>query len=779
MFLRILKKDLKRKKTMNCILLIFVLISAMFAASSVNNIVAVTNGIDYYFEKAGMTDLFIISSEPEGQLIGDMLAEKSSVKSFRREEIIRPSGGELTANGKNMSAELAFVGIMAADSGKLHYFDQDNVEITDCQSGKIYVTPGFSNTIDGGVKVGDKINFSYGDVTLDLEVCGFVKDPFLGAEMMSNYRFLLSHDDYEKLRTAKGTDSADLCGVYYVETEDIEGVSSDVVSAGSVLFCQPQRIVRLSYILYTLVAGILLIASVGLLIVSFVVMSFAINFTIAEDMHEIGVMKALGLRNSSIRWLYLVKYLCISLVGAAIGFAASLPFSRLLLKSVSQNMVLGNDNSFLFGALSSAAVVLLTLAFCWHFTRKIKTLSPIDAVRSGQTGERFHKKSLISLNKSPMNSTLFMALNDIFSSPKQFTLLTAVFAICAVIIMVLANAANTLKSDKLLFLVGTTKSDVYISGTSSLFDSDEELEQFLEEKGIPAKVHSEGLYNLPVVAGDKRIGLMFQYCSKTHASDYVYEEGSAPQHSSEVALSFIAAEELDVGIGDKVTITINGQDQQFMVTALIQSFCQLGESGRLHESVDMTGASLSSIMGWQIDFTDSPDKEEFQRRFDLMTEFFGEDSVFDAEGFVDDTIRSADTVNSVKSLLLAVVLFIVLLICVLMEQSFISREKQEIALMKALGFRTSQIAAQHTLRFAIVGAASAILAAALCLPLTKLAIDPVFGMMGATKGVSYKLEPLEVFIVYPAIIIAAVAVGALITSLSIKKIKASDTSGNE
>ena len=36
MFLRILKKDLKRKKTMNCILLIFVLISAMFAASSMD-----------------------------------------------------------------------------------------------------------------------------------------------------------------------------------------------------------------------------------------------------------------------------------------------------------------------------------------------------------------------------------------------------------------------------------------------------------------------------------------------------------------------------------------------------------------------------------------------------------------------------------------------------------------------------------------------------------------------------------------------------------------------
>ena len=36
MYLRILKKDLKRKKTMNVILLIFVILAATFIASSAN-----------------------------------------------------------------------------------------------------------------------------------------------------------------------------------------------------------------------------------------------------------------------------------------------------------------------------------------------------------------------------------------------------------------------------------------------------------------------------------------------------------------------------------------------------------------------------------------------------------------------------------------------------------------------------------------------------------------------------------------------------------------------
>ena len=63
MYLRILKKDLKRKKTMNVILLLFVILATMFAASSVNNIMSVINGLDNYFEKANLSDHFIIQQQ--------------------------------------------------------------------------------------------------------------------------------------------------------------------------------------------------------------------------------------------------------------------------------------------------------------------------------------------------------------------------------------------------------------------------------------------------------------------------------------------------------------------------------------------------------------------------------------------------------------------------------------------------------------------------------------------------------------------------------------------
>ena len=61
MLFRILKKDLKRKKTMNMILFLFIVLATMFVASGINNVATVMNGTDYYLNQAGVGDFVIIT----------------------------------------------------------------------------------------------------------------------------------------------------------------------------------------------------------------------------------------------------------------------------------------------------------------------------------------------------------------------------------------------------------------------------------------------------------------------------------------------------------------------------------------------------------------------------------------------------------------------------------------------------------------------------------------------------------------------------------------------
>ena len=53
MYFGILKRDLKRKKTMNTILLIFMILSVMFVSSSVNTMLSVMSATDRFLDLSG------------------------------------------------------------------------------------------------------------------------------------------------------------------------------------------------------------------------------------------------------------------------------------------------------------------------------------------------------------------------------------------------------------------------------------------------------------------------------------------------------------------------------------------------------------------------------------------------------------------------------------------------------------------------------------------------------------------------------------------------------
>lgn len=468
MYLNILIRDLKRKKTMNVILLIFVMLSAMFMASSANNIIAVTSGLDYFFEKANMADYYVLAIDGGGEKMQTALDELDSVTDYRREESIYTSGSNIEIDKKALNNLNNAAIIISIDDAKINYFTYNNENITDIESGKAYVSGAFAS--ENNLDVGEKFTLIVGDTKKEFEYVGRAKDALLGSDFMGNPKFILNDEDYEYLNSDKEANNR-RGGIYYIDTTDISEIEEILGEQSGVLFNGSNDTIKTTYIMSMIVAALLLIVSVFLIIISFVVLKYTIGFTISEEFREIGVMKAIGIKNSGIRILYLIKYFAITVVGATIGFIVSMPFSDMMLKLVSSSMYIDSENSVVVALLCSFAVIVMTLFFCWSSTKKIKKLSPIDAVRNGTTGERFKKKSIMKLGKSKLNSTAFLATNDIVSAPKKYSIVTVIFAILMLLVMILANTANTLNSDKLLFLLGCTKSDVYLTLTDEVMQS--------------------------------------------------------------------------------------------------------------------------------------------------------------------------------------------------------------------------------------------------------------------------------------------------------------------
>lgn len=788
MFLRILKKDLKRKKTMNVILLIFVILCSTFAAASVNNIIAVTGGLDYYFEKAGMADYYLFAHDGNGEgTVENLLETSANVKDWRSEKMIDATS-EALRDGENKFMDFSNVLLICDISDtNLNFFDRDNNIVSDVPKGKVYIT-GYV-PIREGATAGDKFRLKLDSTEIGLEVEGIAKDALFGSAMMANPRLLMNHEDFETLLKDETISTYRIGHIYYIDSDDTSALESDISGLSDIYFSGSNAMIKTTYIMNTLVAMVILVISIGLIIVSFVVLKFTIRFTISEEFREIGVMKAVGLPNTSIRSLYIVKYFGIAIVGAGIGYVCSIPFGKMLINSISQNMMLGNDNSIIVSILCCIAVVLLILLFSWQSTRKVNKLSPIDAVRNGQTGERFGKKSILHLGKSKLLTSGFFALNDVVSEPKQYGILTAVFAVCTSMVMILAVTANTLNSDSLLYLLSVTNSDVYMSdserahdvmtGIKTLEETETEIEDILAEHDMPGTVYLETWYKLPVTSKNENFNIPFLKCKDTKTTDYEYTDGIPPMCTDEIAVTEQIADKLNAHIGDHVTVNIGDEKKEFIITAYFQDFNNLGECARFHQDLEIPDTLMSSAFSYQINFDDAPDDALISERIEKMKKIFDNENIMDTTEFVMESTSAGETIRSVKNLVLAISTVIIILLAVLMERSFITKEKAEIALMKAVGFSDGAVILHHTLRFTAIALIAIMISSALLMPLMNLIIDPIFGRMGATGKIAYQINAAEIFGLYPVIILTATVTGTLLTALCTKIIKASDTASIE
>lgn len=788
MYLNILKKDLKRKKTMNFILLMFIILAVMFAASGLNNVLTVMNGTDYYLDKAGIRDLTVVTMGSESAGKASPVLEKTEcVKSYKIEECIsgtqnciRHEDGTKTETKNNPLFQ-------SISDAKLKYFDKNNDVVRNVAPGEVMIAGNFMQNND--LKKGDKINITFGNVQIKLKIAGIIKDAFLGSDFMGNTRFFLNQADYEKLSSDENIIKNNLCNLIYIETDDLNAAKSAIADIPGIAFTGDRSLLKMCYVTEMIIAFIVLILSICLIIVSFVVLRFSIGFTISEEYREIGVMKAIGLKNRKIRSLYIIKYLIMSIVGGIIGFFASIPFGNMLLMSASRNMMIGNNAGILINIVSTIGTICIILMFAYSCTGKVKKFTPIDAIRCGQKGERFRKKSFLRLGKTNSKPSLYMALNDILSAPRRFMTIIISFFICTLFVLILVNTVSTMKSPNLISTFGT-ESDLYISGLDSSMeligaesrkDVENELKRIADEitaEGMPCKLSVDIQYKYKAASDGKEIPVSCAQSIGIRADEYEYTEGSAPKNKNEIAVTPQISETFGAEIGDTITIDFGSEKIDCIVTAYFQTMNNLGELIRLSDEAPADMKFAAVLRQYQVDFTDDPSDKEIESRKEKIQNLYDNAKVMNSAEYCMDCLSVVPAMEAVKYLLLLITVIVVILVTLLVERSFISDERSQIAILKAIGFTNGTIVMWHTLRFGIAALAAAILAAIASIPMTDLCITPIFGMMGASD-IRFNIELLRIFLIYPAVIFAVTIAAAWITALHTRKIRTSEATNVE
>lgn len=791
MYLNILKKDLKRKKAMNIILLVFIVLATMFVSSSVNNIIGVTTALDNYLDMANAPDYFIMTINKSLEVdIEEVLSSASSIKNYNSEKIIYISTDNITFEDESISAINGTNMLQSDKDLSMNYFLPDGSILETVKKGEIYVTSGKAEAI--GLEIGDKINIEIENVSREFVYAGTVKDAGLGSEMNSMCRYIINAEDFERFISDKTIKNIYGGNIYYIHTDDLQKTISEISKASeSFAFAGDKALMKFSYVFDMIVTGILLVVSVILILIAFVVLRFTITFTLSEEFREIGVMKAIGIGNLKIRGLYLIKYAALSVIGAVFGLALSFPFGEMLMSVSSKSIIIGNQNLIFVNIICAALVIGIILLFCYGCTGKVKKMTPIDAIRNGQTGERFRKKNIISLGKSKLSATSFLAVNDIVSSPKRYGIIALTFFLCLSLLLMLSATGSTMKSGTLVSALGYAKYDVSVAlsggmevlmegGRERLKENLKDMEDTFAKNGMPASCSQEIAFSLPVICGENKSNIPLNQGTGTTMDRYEYIEGTAPQNCGEIAITRISANKIKANIGDTVTMKTVDGDKEYIITAFFQTMYNQGDGIRLYVDEEINYIQAQGGSAVHVLFLDNPDDDEIARRMVKIKELYPEcDEIATCEEVVADTLGVTDTLDAVKSLVTILTIVLAVLITVLMERSFIAKEQGEIALMKAIGTRNNRIYAYHALRFLFVGVIAVIIGEIFAMPLTHLCIDPIFKMMGMELAVDYVLNPMEMYFLFPMVILLTTTASALLTSLYTRKIKSSHMANME
>lgn len=781
MIRRILKKDMKRRKSVNIILFLFITIASVFLASSVNNILVIMSSVDYYMNYANVPEVSLMTTDTsEKDKIGEWIQQEGlGVKDYAYDTMLSVTEkGISNAVGETKAFDTGGVSMYLGtmDSNYCKVFDLDGKTIT-LDSGEAAVPKFLMDK--NHLEVGDSLILQVGEVKLECTIVCVIKDAVYGREMVGLGRILINTTDYCQFVQ---NNSSDVLGVYYISAEDTHDFVQEFNRQGISATSMTRSMFAMTYTFDMVMAAILILIGICLILTALLVLRFTLVFTMEEDYQEIGIMKAVGLRDFAIKKIYLTKYFVLVTLGAILGLLLSLPVSRAMIESINQNMIV-EDGSTKIGVnmLCMVLIILLVMLYCYHCTGKMNKISAISAIRSGHTGENYGSGFRNSLHmRKRMPVAVYLGMNDICRHVKRYLVLMITFSISFILITIPLNTIHTFQSGEMaLKLCVNPDSAAYVRkierlGESAYKNSAElkeglkRVENELKEKGYEAELtaipiyffsyHEKGQEGNNIILTIQLLGSDTEYL--------MCDEGEAPVLSNEIAVSRQILEENDWKIGDTIESVLHGEKRNLIITGTFSDYMQMGKSVRMNPEIDLSEEMMFRYSNILVNMETSKTQEE------MVLELSGQFPDYEwstAWEVVDQSVGGIQ--QTMKRMLLpmtGMLCAVIMLITLLMEKLFIVREKGEIAILKSVGYQNHTIRMWQVLRMAEVAVLSMAVAVPLSLASNRWMLKPVFAIMGAE--VNIKVVPWQVYGVYPGILLMGIILAAFTATGKVKTI---------
>lgn len=762
---RMLRKDFNRKKLITIVVFAFIFLAALLVASGSNLIIELGNSVNVLFDKAH-TPHFVqthIGALDQSE-IDRWTAANEMVTGQQTVEMITIDGSNLYLGDSQSPEENSIMDISFVTQNESFDFllDQDN-EIIRLAPGEIAVPVYYSQQRD--LAVGDEVRVNTDGAELRFTISAISRDSQMNPAIIHSKRFLVHEQDFATLREFI-PETEYLIEFMLVDEGQIGEFASAYQASGlpKIGTAVDKGLFKtFNSISDGLVAGVIIMMSLLLIIIAILCLRFTLMATIEEDTKEIGVMKAIGIAQTDIKRIYLAKYVVMGAAAALLGYLASLLLNQVLAANIL--LYIGSASKSVLQTiipLAAAFLIALIVALsCIVILRRFNKISAVEALRSGSVGESLRMMPMFNLNRGKrLNLNAYLGLRDVLQRFKMYGLLAFVFFFCAVIILIPIHFLTTIQSPTFISYMGIGQSDIRIdiSQSEDVAARFESTISTLKDDPDVAKLSPLVTSQFTVKQGDGTLETLNIESGDFTLFPLDYVQGSAPQQENEIALSILNAKEMEKQIDDTVTLLIEGQEQEMVVSGIYQDVTNGGRTAKAalpHNPESVLWYNIS------LDLVENASIEEktlyYSRTFDPAR-------VTDTAGYVSQTMgNTVQQLQTVTMVTVVVGLAVSMLITSLFLMMLITKDSSQIAIMRSLGFSLKNIRTQYLTRALFLLAFGIILGTLFSNTLGQQMVSIAWSLMGASR-IRFVIEPLQAYLIYPLLLMLTVAVTTLLST---------------
>ena len=768
MYYKLIKNDFQKSKAVTLTTVFFVAAAATLVSLAMILIINLTGAIDSLMTKAKTPHFMQMhAGELDFERLTAFAGESEFVEEFQVLEFLNLEGSQIFLADNSLAHSLQDNGI-SRQSEKFDYLLDLDDKIITADDGELYVPINYMR--DGSARVGDRAMISGKEFT----VAGFLRDSQMNSTLASSKRFLVSENDFEELRSSGSIEfliEFRLYDLSALRTFESAYNAADLEANGPTITYPLFRLIN--SISDGMMIAVILLVSIMVVLIAFVCIRFTLLAKIEDDYREIGVMKAIGLRLSDIKRIYLAKYAAIALIGSAIGYALSFLFKDLLLVNIRLFMGESDNASLapLLGALGAFIIALAIIIYVNRVLKRFRKISAAEAIRFGMAREKSitSKRLLLSENRL-FNPNIFLGVKDVLARKGLYATMLAVLVISAFIMIVPQNLYNTISSKNFITYMGIGRCDlrIDIQQTDNIAEKTAEVAKRIEKDGDIASYALLTTKTYVVIMEDGSKERLKIELGDHSQFPLEYTEGSAPVAEYEVALSGINARELKKVTGDPISLLINGEEKNFTISGVYSDVTNGGKTAKA-AFADDTAETMWSIIN--IELADASTVESKAQEYQ---DSFGFAKVSATDEYVLQTFGSTiSSVGKAAYAAAAIALFICVLVTLLFMKLLVAKDRYSIAIMKAIGYTTLDIRMQFASRSVFVLLVGAVTGTLLANTLGQSLAGQAISYVGASSF-SFTINPVLSYLLSPLLMLSFVMMATVVGTAGVGQIKISE-----